>query len=377
MMSKFIFDSPTTVELLQDDKGLRVRALAGKVGVNVYQNPDGTTRRELRHPDYLFDSASLKTLEMCPVTCPHPPEDQVPLTVANGGVARYGKGMTGSNVEVVDGKIYVDVRVTDAEALSQITAGRRAVSPGYSRTAVYEPGVWEGQPYDYIQTEIRYDHLAVVDKARGGHDVRLLLDGHVVEDSSMTEKYTSVILDGVEHRVDYGLGVAMTGALKTQKDKIASLTTELDIANAKVVAAESALAAAKSTVMDSSNETKIAEAVKAKFELLRKAQPIVGNAVVLDGLSDDEIRGAVVKAALPALVEKFQVADASAKKAFYEAALVQAASRETDAHKQVHDSINSPAPEKPAEPVITPRMKYINEQNANARKPINEVMGGK
>lgn len=40
-----------------------------------------------------------------------------------------------------------------------------------------EPGEWEGEPYDAIQTHIRVNHLALVAVARAGDDARLNMDG--------------------------------------------------------------------------------------------------------------------------------------------------------------------------------------------------------
>lgn len=39
-----------------------------------------------------------------------------------------------------------------------------------------EPGEWNGEPYDAIQTNIRVNHLALVAVARAGDDARLNMD---------------------------------------------------------------------------------------------------------------------------------------------------------------------------------------------------------
>jgi hypothetical protein len=53
--------------------------------------------------------------------------------------------------------------------------GKRELSLGYKVDLDETPGVWEGQPYDAIQRNIRVNHLAVVPQGRAGN-ARLNLD---------------------------------------------------------------------------------------------------------------------------------------------------------------------------------------------------------
>ena len=48
---------------------------------------------------------------------------------------------------------------------------------GYNLDLIEEPGVWKGQPYDAIQTNIVINHLALVASARAGEQARLNIDG--------------------------------------------------------------------------------------------------------------------------------------------------------------------------------------------------------
>lgn len=58
-------------------------------------------------------------------------------------------------------------------------SGLRELSLGYSLDLDETPGVWNGQPYDAIQRNIRINHLALVEKARAGEQARLNIDGFV------------------------------------------------------------------------------------------------------------------------------------------------------------------------------------------------------
>lgn len=62
--------------------------------------------------------------------------------------------------------------VTDAEAIRKIESGERMeLSSGYFFTPVFEKGEWNGQPYDFIMTDIQGNHVALVPEGRAGSDV--------------------------------------------------------------------------------------------------------------------------------------------------------------------------------------------------------------
>jgi hypothetical protein len=62
-----------------------------------------------------------------------------------------------------------------SEAMSNlIENGKKELSCGYRCKYEYAPGVYEGVEYDYVQREIRGNHLALVDNGRMGPDVAVL-----------------------------------------------------------------------------------------------------------------------------------------------------------------------------------------------------------
>lgn len=145
---------------------------ATRVGVFPYLNADGSVRNELRHPDDVFDPASLETLKYAPVTIEHPPEMITPKNVG-----KYGKGHTTERVEVNRNMIDVDLIVENEEAIRAIEdQGIRELSCGYAADVVDESGVYNGAPYDCRQKNIKYNHLALVKRGRAGPEIRLRLD---------------------------------------------------------------------------------------------------------------------------------------------------------------------------------------------------------
>ena len=55
--------------------------------------------------------------------------------------------------------------------------GFKELSLGYNLDLVEEPGTYNGEPYDAIQTNIVINHLALVASARAGEQARLNIDG--------------------------------------------------------------------------------------------------------------------------------------------------------------------------------------------------------
>lgn len=67
-----------------------------------------------------------------------------------------------------------NLRILSESVKNRINNGKIELSAGYS--CVYEPqsGTFNGQNYDYVQKNIRANHLALVDKGRSGADVAVL-----------------------------------------------------------------------------------------------------------------------------------------------------------------------------------------------------------
>lgn len=81
-------------------------------------------------------------------------------------------GSIGSDVEFNDPYLDADVCIWDAGAIAGIETDQvREFSCAYHYVAVMEPGEYHGQRYDGRMTEIRGNHLALVEAGRAGSDV--------------------------------------------------------------------------------------------------------------------------------------------------------------------------------------------------------------
>lgn len=114
-----------------------------------------------RHPEDVFEDATLASFEGKPITEDHPPEN-----VGPENYAAYTKGHV-QNVRRQGDYIIADLYINDAQLADEVKNGlKREVSCGY--LCNYVP---DGE--NYRQTAIRGNHVAVVPRGRAGHEVAI------------------------------------------------------------------------------------------------------------------------------------------------------------------------------------------------------------
>jgi hypothetical protein len=143
-----------------------------RAGVMLYRKADGTTVRELIAEDDLFQADSLGTLGRKPVTLEHPADFVSPDNVQDHQV-----GAVGEVIEREGGYVRISLAIHRKDAIEAVKAGKHQLSPGYTCFVDATPGVHPVYgPYDAVQRDRRYNHVAIVDAARGGPTVRLRAD---------------------------------------------------------------------------------------------------------------------------------------------------------------------------------------------------------
>lgn len=138
-------------------------------GIFEYTNPDGSIRRELRFPEHVFAKESLKTYKGKPIIITHEAG-----AVNKDNVDREQIGTILSEGYQDDEDVRAEIIIHDTDAMK--ACGLKELSLGYNLDLIEEPGTWNGQPYDAIQTNIVINHLALVALARAGEQARLNID---------------------------------------------------------------------------------------------------------------------------------------------------------------------------------------------------------
>ena len=161
------------------------RPILTSTGIFEYVNADGSVRRELRLPEDVFDPESLKSYKGRPIIVTH---DAGLITKDNVAEEQIGTIMSEGYRSGDDVRAEIIIHDTDEMKAS----GLKELSLGYNLDLDETPGVWEGEPYDAIQRNIRVNHLALVKEARAGDQARLNIDSRdpVLKGGKLMKKKT-------------------------------------------------------------------------------------------------------------------------------------------------------------------------------------------
>ncbi len=303
---------------------LRFDVFAGRTGVQVYRRADGSVSREFRPPEEVFSEDTMSSLRGAPFTNNHPKEMVTPQNSRD-----LMKGFFGDTVQRVerDGVEYQKGRVTvsDADTIEDIKRGKLEVSLGYDLTLDDTPGEFNGMQYDAIQRNIKVNHLALVDRARGGRDVSLRLDGDdaaaYLEDqddktppsSQEADNHSDkgdtmkVSIGDKEFDVDKDVGSAIKGLVaenaklkkKTEKkDEDSVPAADLEKEKARADHAEAELAKARK---DAKDDSKFMERMKERRDIERVAEKVLkkDEAEKIGEMDNAAIKKAVIQAECP------------------------------------------------------------------------------
>lgn len=277
------FDKASFSKAVRTDAGyLKAPARLTRVGVFEYTTADGSKVRELRLPEEVFKADALESFKLMPLTDDHP--------YAYGGIVNADnikQLQVGSVSEPVQNGQFVeaDIVVTDSAVIQKILDGKaRELSCGYycDREAAPAGAVWKDDsgrefPYDFIQRNIRGNHVAVVARGRAGPEVRVQLDSAA---AIQTDAEPEIETEAVTPKEDNTM-------------EIEALKLELDKAQARADSAEALLESVKAELVKANDPARLAEAVRNRVALETKARTAVPS-INTDGLSDVEVKRAVV-----------------------------------------------------------------------------------
>ena len=224
----FRLDTGRIGEARIDHNGMLIVAGAlTRTGVFTYKHTDGSTTRELRHPEDVQDAKSIASFIQVPITDEHPTEGHV----SPENFKRHAVGNVGDTVRVDGNMLVADLVFRDAAAIAKVrgdggTRPKRELSCGYQAEVIAETGTYGGEHYDHRQTNIRGNHVALVRAGRAGAEVRLLMDSAdaelVDEDSAWADVNPQLSEPGHEPG---GPGDKNDTGLQSKENKMADTVT--------------------------------------------------------------------------------------------------------------------------------------------------------
>jgi len=300
---------------------------ATRTGVLTYLR-DGKLFNELRLPGEVFNQDSMDSLALKPIVDGHPYEEPDGRVHA-GNARRLQVGMTGENIKPVENRfLRTTAVITDDEAIKKVEEGKRQVSCGYEKEIELTSGYWDGKEinqdgrgehFDAIQRNIRYNHVALVNRGRAGDQVRLHLD----EDYNLIEEDPDIMLvkitvDGKEIEVSADaaelIKVLQKKALDeaTKRREAESKITQDAEGKLKIALDENAALKAENATLKGSMDQKDAQIkdvtdpakfnkkVQDRTHLLTMAKALMGTdsedeAAKLDGLTDLDVMKTTLK----------------------------------------------------------------------------------
>lgn len=145
-----------------------------RIGVQLYSGaemgrPDKEVVRVCRPDGEVFSNDALKTFAHRPITNGHPID-----MVTSRNWCQVSIGHSGGEVARDGDFIRVPLVLMDEAAIAEVRAGKAELSVGYTADIRWGEGKTpQGEAYDAVQANIRANHIALVDAARGGPQLRI------------------------------------------------------------------------------------------------------------------------------------------------------------------------------------------------------------
>lgn len=242
-----------------------------------------------RPSDEVFARDSMKSYAGAPVTIEHPSEAVTPANWKDHAVGEASEEI------VRDGEaVRVPFMLRDAAGIAAVEAGKREISMGYDCSLIFEDGTApDGTVYQAVQRNIRINHLAIVDRARGGPTLRI---GD--QEQPMTTK--TITFDGLPLLVTDAAEAAI-GKLQTQIADATGTITARDATiverDATIVARDADIVRMTAELADANDPAKRALRDAALRDAMAKAKAL--GVATTDAMLLGDVQKAVVTAKMP------------------------------------------------------------------------------
>ena len=261
-----------------------------------------------RPPSEVFDSVSLSSFALKPVTDDHPP---VLVNSENHDI--YSKGTSGDRIfrDWDSDHVRAKLRIHDKELIGKVKSGKVEVSNGYMADIIEldEETLDEetGETYRFVQKNIIGNHIAIVDFGRAGSSCRVgindsLFPNKKIEVNKNIEKMKrTIVIDGLNVELDEQGAQIATKALADRDSKISTLETKISEDKATF---DKDLAKKDLEIEDLKNkvltDSEIELKVKTRSEFLNKVSLIDSN-LKTEGKSTEDIKKEVVASKFPSI----------------------------------------------------------------------------
>ena len=285
-----------------------------RVGVFPYLKADGSIEMEAKLPTELLADTTVDSANNKPVTDDHPEE-----FVTQSNANKYMKGFTASNAHVDNDTLRVDMTITDAALINEINQGKQELSIGFETDIVPQKGEYKGSVYDSVQKNIQINHVAVVERGRAGHSVRLVGDSaEMVDDfkkgkhmdvtkvrlgdsditvaTSDVDKIVKVDADNSEKEKKIADLKAKIADYKKQLEELQGDADSSKKSEEEAKAEKDALEKQLETYKKKYEGDGLDQAIDAKIGLIEKVKPYVGDSFDFKGKNDKDIKVATLKA---------------------------------------------------------------------------------
>ncbi|WP_328717281.1 DUF2213 domain-containing protein [Halomonas elongata] len=329
-MSVYRYDRAPIKARFTEDGYLEDSPVLTRTGVFTYRDGKGGIRRELRRPEDVFSQDSLATYRNKPITKGHHGK------VAASTVKKYQIGTVTSEGRQDGNDVTGDIVIHDPRVVKQ--DGWKELSVGYLVDTIEEPGEYNGERYDAIQTNIRVNHLAVVPEGRAGN-ARLNLDSADAEQMSdaadaatpTDDDKGDPIMDKVrlDNGIEYDAAPEVGQAYKQARSDLDDAKTKLEQEKARADAAEQAKEEAENQAEQIKQDA--VKQARARLELEAKAKE--HKVEVKEDAADRDLKVSVIKAIRGDSVDLTDKEDAYIDAA-YDYAVADADKRRDDAANQ-------------------------------------------
>jgi hypothetical protein len=305
------------------------RATITRTGVFEYKQPDGSILRELRPPEEVLSKDTLDSFAHATVTVDHPGGLVDPKTWKKVTVGHTGQPEARDNT-FADADIFLG----DADTMDRAEKKELAeISCGYQCRLDRTPGVWNGQPYDAVQRDIRGNHVALGPKGWGrmGPQVKLHLDAG----EAVSGIEPGVYVPPVSTKDEGGKGKdTPAGGTPTPKDDAAELRGELATLKAENARLKKEASERDDAASAEAEQARVDARVEARSSLIATAKTHLDAKWTHTGKSDDAIRREVLAKLEPEVLQAPEAkADAEGAEAFIAGAFRAVTSRHDAATK--------------------------------------------